>query len=562
VDIHRQLSILRRWLPLLVVSVIAVGAAAFGLSNLQPRVYQATATLIVGESLSGVNPDYNQLLASQRLSATYAAIATTHEIMDGVVRELGLRDSPEAVAGRVLVSPSPDTSLLTITARDADPANAAAIANAVAKGLIDVSPAVRGAGTGMLESVEEDLTAIRAEIATTQGQVADLLAEQNRTADQETTLQALQSRLISLRSTYATFLAFTASEGANLLTVVQPALSPGGAIAPRPLLDAALAATIALLLVVALVFVIEYLDDAVRDPDEVTATFGLPTLGIVSKMPGGRDRRPFYRLTPLLYPRSPSAESYRTLRANLEFASVDKPLRSILVTSAVPGEGKTVTAANLALVIAQAGRRVLLVDADLRKPGIHEIFSLPNGTGLTSLIRSPSVLPSAVIQTTEQPNLDILTTGPVPLNPTEVIASQRTRDLVQSLVDTYHLVIFDSPPVGMFSDAPVLSSYLDGTLVVVEARRGRRQKIRHALDGLERAGATILGVVLNRTKGQGHGEYSDYYQTADDAGAKEPVHSGADSTMTPAVARSGSMERLGGPLPSTTEGPSSGPASR
>ena len=548
-DIHRQLSILRRWLPLLVVSVITVGAVAFGFSNLQPKVYQATATLIVGESLSGVNPDYNQLLASQRLSATYAAIAGTHEIMNGVVQEVGLDDTPEAVAGRVLVSPSAETSLLTITARDTNPANAAAVANAVAKGLIAASPAVRGAEAGILKSVEEDLTAIRADISATQNQISVLLANKDRTAEEEGTLQTLQGRLISLRSTYATFLAFTANEGANLLTVVQPALAPGQPIGPRPLYDAVLAATIALLLVAALVFVIEFLDDGVRDPDQVAATFGLPTLGIVSKMPGGRERRPFYRLTTLLYPRSPSAESYRSLRANLEFASVDKPLRSILVTSAVPGEGKTVTAANLALVIAQAGRKVLLVDADLRKPGVHEIFSLPNSVGLTSLIRSPSVLPSAVIQTTEQANIHILTTGPLPVNPTEIIASNRTRDLVQSLVSNYDVVVFDSPPVGGFADAPVLSSYLDGTVVVVEARRGRRQKIRHAVDGLERAGATILGVVLNRTTGQGHGEYSDYYQTADGAASQGPVTSGADSAIM-------------GSRPPTAEGANPGPESR
>jgi non-specific protein-tyrosine kinase len=257
-------------------------------------------------------------------------------------------------------------------------------------------------------------------------------------------------------------LAFTSNEGANLLTVVQPALTPNAAVGPRPLFDAAIAATIALLLIAALVFVLEFFDDAVRDPEQVATTLGLPTLGAVEQMPGGRGRRSLYRLAALLYPRSPTAESFRTLRANLEFAAIDRPLRSLLVTSAVPREGKTVTAANLALVVAQAGRQVLLLDADFRKPGIHEIFDLPNDTGLTDLIRAPQANPTAFVQTTEQPNLHILTTGPLPPNPTELIASQRTRTVIESLVNDYDLVILDSPPVELFADAPVLSSITEG----------------------------------------------------------------------------------------------------
>ena len=129
-EIHAQLNILRRWLPLMLVAVVAVAALGFALSSLQPKLYQSTATMIVGESLSGVNPDINQLLVSQRLSSTYAAIATTHEIMDGVVRDLGLKDSPDRLAAGCSSTRRPDTALLSITARDADASTAAAIANA------------------------------------------------------------------------------------------------------------------------------------------------------------------------------------------------------------------------------------------------------------------------------------------------------------------------------------------------------------------------------------------------------------------------------------------------
>ncbi len=531
-DIHTQLKIVRKWLPLLVASTLAVGVAAFVLSSLQPKVYEARTTVIVGQSLSGVNPEYNQLLVSQRLSATYASIATTHDLLAGVVDELDLTTSPASLATRVFVATSSETALMTITVHDNDPKRAAAIANAVAAGLIKASPAVRGQQADLLASIDQDLAAVRADITLTQDQIQTLLAMPERTPEDESRLQTLQGRLVSLRSTAATLLSFTTNEGANLLTIVQPALAPDAPIAPRPLIDGLIAATVALLLVSGLIFVYEYLDDGIKDPEEVTATLGLPTLGQIEKMRGGADRRSFYRLAALLNPRSPTAEAYRTLRANLAFAAIDRPMRSLLVASAVPGEGKTVTAANLALVMAQSGRRVLLLDADLRRPGVHEIFNLTSTRGLTDLIRSPALDPSSLVQATEQPNLSVLTTGLLPPNPTEVLASQRTRTLVETLAGSYDMLVVDSPPVELFADAQVLSSFLDGTVLVVETRRGRRTQIRHANEALERAGATVLGVVLNRTANRDHPEYGYYYSDVE-AGAG-PASALGQVDLTPA----------------------------
>jgi capsular exopolysaccharide synthesis family protein len=510
-DVHKQLKIVRKWIPLLVVSVALAGVLTFVISSSQPKVYEATATVIVGESLSGVNPEYNQLLVSQRLSATYASIARTHQIMAGVVADLGLSADPDALATRVFVATSADTALLSITARDQDPATAAAIANTVAKRLIDASPAVRGQDTEIFKSVEQDLEAIRTDIASTQSEIQDLLDKTDRSTTQESTLQTLQGRLVSLRSTYATLLTFTTNDAANLLTVVQPAIPPSNAISPRPLTDALLAVVVALVVVSALVFLYEFIDDALRDADDVTETLGLPTLGQIERMRGEKGRKGFYRLVAILYPRSPAAEAYRSLRTNLDFASLDRPLRSLLVTSAVPGEGKTVTSANLAVVAAQGGRRVLLIDADLRRPGVHKMFNLENGPGFADLIRNPQIGPASLTQATEQPNLSVLTTGAPPPNPTEVVGSQRARALFETLADQYDLVVVDSPPIQVFADAPILSSFMDGTLLVVESRRGRRAQLRAAQAALVRAGATILGVVLNRVAPDAHPTYAMYF---------------------------------------------------
>lgn len=531
-EIHAQLKILRRWLPVTIVAIVAAATIGFALSSIQARQYESKATLIVGASLSGVNPDYNQLLVSQRLSTTYASIATTHDVMAEVIKQLALGDSPEELATRISVTTSQDTALLEVTARDSAPDRAAAIANAVAQSLISASPAVRGQQAELLASIEGDIKAVRTDIASTQAQIEVLVGNSARTPGEEATLQALQSRIVSLRATYATLLSYTSSQASNLLTVVQPALAPDGAIPTRPQLNALLAATVAFLIVAAVVFVVEYLDDALKDPKQVSDTLGMPTLGSIEQMRGDNDRRSFYRLVALLNPRSLTAEAYRTLRTNLEFAAVDRPVRSLLVASAVPREGKTVTSANLAIVVAQAGRRVLLVDCDLRSPGVTEIFNLSNLRGFTDLIRTPVMDPAALIQATEQPNLEILATGPIPPNPAEIIASQRARDLLTTLAARYDLVIVDSPPASLFADASILSSYLDATLLVVQSRRGRLSKVQQAVEGLRRADATILGVILNGTARQERPDYGYYYQTedADAPAATDPGITGPPGT--------------------------------
>ncbi len=327
---------------------------------------------------------------------------------------------------------------------------------------------------------------------------------ENRTCQQESQLQTLEGRLASLRSTYATLLSFSSGSASNLLTVVEPAIAPTDPVLPRTLLNTLLAAAIGLLAVGGAAFLAEQLDDSIKDPDTVREVANLSTLGTIARMKGDRDRSEIYQLAALLYPRSGVAEAYRTLRSNVEFAAVDAPVRTLLVTSAVPGEGKTVTAANLAVVFAQAGRKVLLVDADLRKPRVHAMFDLANAHGLTTMLRSDTVHPEAVSHLTEEANLRVLTTGPLPPNPAELLGSHRMQAVLGFLKESADLVIFDSPPLQAVTDSAVLSSYVDGTLLVVDAGRSRRRAVRTAGEILARAGAKVLGVVLNRMPAKAH----------------------------------------------------------
>ena len=477
-ELQRQFAIARRRLPLLAVSVVVAGVIAFAVTSVQPKVFEAEANLIVGQSLSGANPDYNELLVSQRLASTYAFVATTRPVLTRVIQDLGLDVSPEGLADDIDVSSSLDSALLTITARSSDPQEAADIANAVSAELVDIAPAVDGQGDPLLGSLEQDLAATRAAIDAAQAEVDDLLAIDETDPTDQARIDLLQSRLVTLRSAYASLLTLSANDASNVLAPVQDAVPPRTPEAPRPLLTALLAALAALIIASIAIFIAEYLDDSVRTPDDVEELTGLPTLGAIARMEG-EDRGQMYQLAALLYPRSPTAEAYRSLRSNIEFASVDRPIHSLLVTSSVPGEGKTVTAANLALVFAQAGRSVLLVDADLRRPGLHTLFRLGNEVGLSTLLRGDEATVAAVAQATEQPNLRVVTSGPLPPNPAEVLGSKRMRGVTAALAKGADLVIFDSPPLRIVTDAAVLGSFLDGALFVIDASRSHRGAVRH-----------------------------------------------------------------------------------
>jgi non-specific protein-tyrosine kinase len=204
------------------------------------------------------------------------------------------------------------------------------------------------------------------------------------------------------------------------------------------------------------------------------------------------------RLATFTHPRSPVAEAYRALRTNIQFSSLDHPLRSFLITSTGAREGKSTTAANLAITFAEAGNSVILVDADLRRPSQHRLFGLPNEQGLTTLLlQEGGELP---VQYTAIPNLRLLSSGPLPPNPSEVLGFRRMDEAIARLKEEADMVIFDTPPIIAVTDAAVLSSKVDGVLLVFSAGRTKRDQARRAQAILEKVNANLVGVVLNNAK--------------------------------------------------------------
>lgn len=228
-----------------------------------------------------------------------------------------------------------------------------------------------------------------------------------------------------------------------------------------------------------------------------------------------RTRRTVPPLVAWNNPKSPPAEAYRALRTNLQFIGLDRPLSSLLVTSAGPGEGKSTTSANLGAVMAQAGRRVILVGADMRKPQLHNIFGFPNDVGLTNVLTGHVPWQKA-LRDTPIDGVRLLASGPIPPNPAELLGSQRMGDLLKQLQEEVDMVIVDAPPVLSVTDAGVLSQWVDGVLFVVCAGVTPRELALEAKLQLEKVGARIVGTVVNRIERQAGYYHYYYYYYGDD----------------------------------------------
>lgn len=214
------------------------------------------------------------------------------------------------------------------------------------------------------------------------------------------------------------------------------------------------------------------------------------------KKKASRTNTKMRQLITKLNPRSPISEQYRTVRTNLQFASVDKELESFLVTSSGPGEGKSVTAANMAIVHAQQGKKVLMIDADMRKPTVHYTFRLDNLQGLSTILVGETTLEDAT-SSTDVDNLDIIPCGPIPPNPSELLASKRMKRLLDEAYNLYDIVIFDTPPVLAVTDAQILANITDGSLLVIRSGLAEYNAVEKAKETLETAGGKLLGTVLN-----------------------------------------------------------------
>ena len=300
---------------------------------------------------------------------------------------------------------------------------------------------------------------------------------------------------------------------ANNAYKLDRALVPGGPIKPRVSTNVMVGMVMGLLGGLLLAFILEYQDSTISTQEEVERVLGLTVLGLLPMIKvGGSGDSPVRDLIVQSSPKSSVAECCRIIRTNLNFLATEKPQNILLVTSAGPQEGKTTSLVNVGVTVAQSGKRVLLIDTDLRRPRLHRSFKIPNDVGLTTLISDGGPVDKE-IKSTEVPGLFVLPSGPIPPNPAELLHTERFKAILKELSGKFDRIMLDSPPIGAVSDALVLSSMVDGVLLVLKAFQTDRGLARQTLRALRDVRAKLLGGILNNVdldKRQ-YGYYQGYY---------------------------------------------------
>ncbi|HKP91732.1 MAG TPA: polysaccharide biosynthesis tyrosine autokinase [Thermoleophilaceae bacterium] len=479
--IRRQLLGLRRRLPLILACIVIVAGAATVYSLAQPKEYTAKAVLLFR------NPGFDQSILggdafapvqdATREAATNERLVALAVVGDRAARELGGKKlSGSDLSSKVEIASEGPSNLVGINATDGKPRQAARIANAFAR-----------------EYVQFRRDADRDKV-----NQAKILSERQLQGMSPTELKGERARLLRQRLDQLETLASLQTGNAEL---VQPATPPTSPSAPTPLKNGVLAGFFGLLLGLALALLLERLDTRIRDTEDVEELLRRPVLGAIPKSRAlSRTQLEADALS------GPDAEAFRMLRASLRYFNVDHDIKSVLITSAEPGDGKSTVALHLAFAAADAGTRTLLIEADLRRPTLAKALRVPAAPGLTNVLTGSATLRSAM-KTLRVPGrgerssapraLDVVLSGPIPPNPTDLLESERLRQVVREAEQEYDLVIIDTPPTSVVSDAIPLVSQTSGVIVVVRSDKTNRDGLRQLRDQLANLDARLLGVVLN-----------------------------------------------------------------
>ncbi len=528
-ELRDYLQPLRRWWWLLVTATLIAVVASFLYSASQPAVYQSRATLMVGADMRNPNPNGGEFYMAQQLAGIYADVANSGRVREATLKALGFDWLPYYDISHPL-----NSQVIQVQVFDQDPQRAFVVATELVKQIILLGPA------GQEEQIEqafvaEQLDKMRTSIKETENEISkqenNLLTinSARELANQQAEIGALQAKLNTLRTNYTSLLATTQRGAINAIQVLDPAYLPTEPMDSGLFSAMLAAAALGFTLAAGGAYLIECLDNSVKSVAEIKTGLKLTLLGTVPEI-SEVSRDSDGRLVMLNNVASLAVEAYRGLRTNLQFASVDEPLRQILVTSSQAEEGKSLTAANLAVALARSGKTVILVDADLHRPTQHRLFKLINNVGLTTALLSHYTCPDELLQPTIVPGLSVLTSGPLPPNPAELLGSRRMHELLEVLKQAAEVVIVDSPPVTAVVDAAVLSAVVDGVLLVIRSERTSRDTVKQAIDALQQVKAHLLGAVFNRVAAQKSAYYHSkgygYYQSAHWRAVKLPIDNG------------------------------------
>jgi capsular exopolysaccharide synthesis family protein len=442
------------------------------------------------------------------------AIATATEIE--VMRSQVVRDAVREELGYVPavgISQKGQTTVVSISSESEDPVAAAAAANAYAKAYISTRR------QQLIDDMAVASDEMGRQIAAIDEQLANLGDEQpgepSSISEERHSLEVQRSGYDAQRSQLQLASNLTQTGGAQLVSEAGVPTSP---VRPTPSRNIAIGVIMGFLLGVGAAFLRDYLDDSVKTKEELEQATGLTALGLIPFLPSWRDKREA-ALISMSDPSSPPAEAYRTLRTSIQFMSIERPIQLLQVTSPLASEGKTTTIANLAVAMARSGQRVSIVCCDLRRPRLHEFVGLQNEVGFTSVLLGHVSLDEALQVSPDLPGVTVLSSGPTPPNPSELLGSDRAAQVFADLRDISDIVLVDTPPVLPVTDALIVAGVVDATLLIASASRTSRRDVQRATELLEQLGAPLIGCVLNGVqtgsgRGYGYGYGYGYTYTA------------------------------------------------
>ncbi len=502
----------RRWVILLTFCLAILAATAITLAT--TPIYVATASIRVSPPIIGT-VDYAEMLYLDRVINTQIKILTSSPVMDTVASRLNIPRS--GLEQKIKVEAVRNTELIKIVAEDPNPDTAQGIASTLATLALGQNQHPVGS-TSVQETLAEQLDNILKQLMN-----AREVAATTRTPITGTEAFSTQgSNVRALEETYAMLLReyeqsrVRETIRANSTSIVEPARVSPVPIKPNVQQNIALGGILGFLAGIGIAFLAEGLDKAIRTVDHLEHQLGVSVLGAIPRF------RPKLRLkfwnngqVPQIVMRNPAerqaAEYFRVLRARLRTPHSDKPWKTLLFTSANPGEGKSTIAANLAVVSALAKQKVLLVDADFSRPSVHKAFGLTNFKGLSQAL-SREHPASSFLKSTETEGLMVLTSGPPPSNPDALLDSARVRDVLTELAQAFDMILVDGPPVLAVADVSLIASLFDGVVVVTAYNRTSSKALREIVAQMQGVGANVVGTVLNGFKPTGAASYYDYRQ--------------------------------------------------
>jgi len=535
-ELRDYLNVISARRSIIILATLIVACVALVVSLVRPPTYSAEAKVLISENDTGaalfgtVLPELSS--QPERALQTQVQLVEVRPVAETTIRKLGLKETPEALLKRVEVKSIGQTNMIAIEVMAPLPDEAADVANTMAEEYVAASrDRKRASLQEAADEVQQRLDQARDEILALgrriqqSGRSDELAAELAIATD---TYSTLAEKLEQLRINERL------ESGSGV--IVQAAVVEVEPIAPKPLRNAVLGLLVGLVLGVGMAFLYEYLDNTIKSTEEAEKVYGTTVLGIVpmERFEKGVKRR----LTIVDAPGSAASEAYRVIRNSLDFINFEHDLRTLMVTSAAPAEGKSSVAANLAMSLTQTGKKVVLVSCDFRRPTTEQFFAVNNTVGLSEVLLGTHSLKSA-LQRPGGEQLLVLTAGKMPPNPNELLGSTKMREVIESLEEWGDWVIIDTPPVLAVADPLSVARWVDGVVVVSRAGESTREAGQKSMELLGRIGVRVIGVVIwglddtKNTPGRGYGYYTGGYYYDENRETQTPTNKTAGLSGQP-----------------------------